>query len=52
MAFEKVDKEQGRQRQAAKDEVQSLRDRIQAQRDIIAQSRAAIRNIDQSVEYQ
>ncbi|MEE3528589.1 AAA family ATPase, partial [Pseudomonas aeruginosa] len=50
VAFEKVDKEQGRQRQAAKDEVQSLRDRIQAQRDIIAQSRAAIRNIDQSVE--
>lgn len=50
VAFEKVDKQQGRQRQAAKDEVQSLRDRIQAQRDIIAQSRAAITNIDQSVE--
>ncbi|MBU4636894.1 AAA family ATPase [Pseudomonas chlororaphis] len=49
-AFEKVDKAQGRQRQAAKDEVQSLRERIQEQRGIVAQSRAAITNIDQSVE--
>ena len=50
LAFEKVDKVQGRQRQAAKDEVQSLRDRILEQRGIVAQSRAAITNIDQSVE--
>lgn len=50
VAFEKIDKEQGRQRQVARDEVQTLREHIQSQREIIAQSRAAITNIDQSVE--
>lgn len=50
VAFEKVNREQNRQRQTAKDEVLSLRSRIQAQRDIVAQSKAAITNIDQSVE--
>ncbi|KWS16520.1 hypothetical protein AL064_26910 [Pseudomonas syringae pv. syringae] len=48
--FEKVNKVQGHQRQAAKDEVQALRERIQEQRGIVTQSRAAITNIDQSVE--
>lgn len=49
-AFYKVDKEQASQRQEAKAAVQDLRDQIKAQRDIIAQSRAAITNVDQSVE--
>lgn len=48
--FEKINNEQGRQRQVAKDEVQTLRDQIHAQREIISQSRATITNIDQSVE--
>ncbi|MBX8590243.1 AAA family ATPase [Pseudomonas cichorii] len=50
VTFDKVDKAQGRIRQAAKDEVQSLRDRIQEQRGIVVKSRASITNIDQSVE--
>lgn len=50
LEFEKVDKAQGLQRQAAKDEVQSLRKQIQEQHGIVAQSRAAITNIDQSVQ--
>lgn len=50
VAFEKADQEQGGLRQAAKDEILSIRHRIQAQRDIISQSKAAITNIDQSVE--
>ena len=48
--FEKVNKAQAHQRQAAKDTVHSLRERIQEQRGIVIQSRAAITNIDQSVE--
>lgn len=50
VTFEKVDKAQGRIRQAAKDEVQALRDRIQEQRGIVTTSRASITNIDQAVE--
>ena len=49
-AYDKIDKAQGKLRQAAKDEVHSLRERILAQRAIVSQCRAAITNIDQSVE--
>lgn len=50
VAYDQVEKEQGHQRQEAKDAVQSLRSRIQEQRVIVAKSRALITNIDQSVE--
>lgn len=50
VTFEKVDEEHGRLRQAAKDEILSLRRHIQTQRDIISRSKAATTNIDQSIE--
>ncbi len=48
--FEKVNNELSCQREVAKKEVQSLRNHIKAQREIVAQSKAAITNIDQSVD--
>ncbi|MBM1195683.1 MULTISPECIES: AAA family ATPase [Pseudomonas] len=50
VTFDKVEKAQGRVRQAAKDEVQALRNRIQEQQGIVSTSRASITNIDQAVE--
>ncbi len=48
--FEEINEKLSRQRQIAKDEVLSLRSRIQEQRNIVAQSKAAITNIDQSID--
>lgn len=48
--FEEINEKLSRQRQTAKEEVLSLRSRIQEQRNIVAQSKAAITNIDQSID--
>lgn len=50
VTFDKVEKAQGRIRQTAKDEVQTLRSRIQEQQEIVRTSRASITNTDQAVE--
>lgn len=50
LEFEEVSEKLRSQYHLADDEVLSLQNRIQDQRDIVAQSKAAITNIDQSIE--